>query len=595
MCGFAGLVQRDPSRSVSERFAALALKSLGRRGPDDARALSVGPVDFVHTRLSIIDHEGGVQPMQDDAGVIAYNGEIYNFEELRQPNLPYATRSDTEVLLKGLNTQGTSFLNGADGMFGFAYLNKAQQKLYVARDRYGVKPAYVLHTPEVFAFGSTMQALMPFSAKRIDRKAYVEYYTSRAAHAPRTLFEDVREVPPGWMAIFDLRSFTMEMRRWADARPRPVTRRPEGELLDELDGILHASVRAHLVADTPVASLLSGGIDSGLVTAIAAKYVPDLACFSAGFQDRRFDESPYAQAVARRYGLRHYVKFMSEETVFGLLDSWPSVMDDANAEPASVLKYVVAQFARDSGFKVVLAGEGADEFFGGYNQYWRFRLARRLSALGAHAPGLAEFAARAVGPRTRVAHFLRQASGRQGYPGTSMPFEPHLVREMFAGAEPEDFGVASLKGALFLDQSRRLPDDMLTAADRATMHASIEARVPFVTRSVADFAASLEDDMLLRGRQQKYLLRQLARRYLPAECVDRPKVGFDLPLGRWFRGRLRDVVYDTLADTWQREFLRPGAMERIVDLHMSGRADFADKIWAFVVLDRNVRAMRAIA
>lgn len=594
MCGFAGLAQRAPSEDVSERFCALALKSLERRGPDDARTLRRGAMDFVHTRLSIIDAEGGLQPMEDEAGVIVFNGEIYNYEDLRQPNTVYASRSDTEVLLKGLNTQGLAFLERVDGMFGFAYLNKAQQKLYVARDRFGIKPAYVLKTADVCAFGSTMPALMPFSGKRVDGQALVEYYSSRAPHAPRTIFEDIREVPPGCMAVLDLRSFTLEMKRWADIRPVPVTRRSEADLLAELDEILHASVKAHLVSDVPVASLLSGGIDSGLITAIAAQYVPDLACFSAGFQDRRFDESPYSQAVARRYGLRHYVKFMNEETVFGLLDSWPSVMDDANAEPASVLKYVVAQFARDSGFKVVLAGEGADEFFGGYNQYWRFRLAKRLSVLGAYAPGLAGLAERAAGPRSRIVHFLRQASGRQGFPGASMPFEPHLVAQTFRGASG-DAGVETLKEALALDQRRRLPDDMLTAADRATMHASIEARVPYVTRSVADFAASLDDDMLLRGRKQKVLLRQLALKYLPAECVERRKVGFDMPLGRWFRGRLKDVVYETLANTWQRDFLRPGAMERIVELHMSGRADYADKIWAFVVLDRNVRALRAVA
>lgn len=595
MCGFAGLVQRNPSPEVSERFCALALQSLARRGPDDARTLRRGAVDLVHTRLSIIDAEGGLQPMEDEAGIIVFNGEIYNHEELRQPNTLYASRSDTEVLLKGLNTQGPDFLDRADGMFAFAYLNKAQGKLYVARDRYGIKPAYVLKSAEAFAFGSTLQALMPFSDKRIDGQALVEYYTSRAAHAPRTMFQDIREIPPGCMAVFDLRAFTVEMKRWAQDRDIPVSRASEADLLAELDAVLHASVKAHLVSDVPVASLLSGGIDSGLITAIAAQYAPDLHCFSAGFQDKRFDESPYAQAVARRYGLRHSVKFMNEETVFGLLDSWPSVMDDANAEPASVLKYVVAQFARDSGYKVVLAGEGADEFFGGYNQYWRFRLAKRLSVLGAHVPMLAGWAEKAAGPRSRIAHFLRQASGRQGFPGTSMPFEPHLVGQMFSGVNTGEYGVDTLRQALFLDQRRRLPDDMLTAADRATMHASIEARVPFVTRSVGDFAASLGDDMLLRGAKQKYLLRQLALRYLPAECVERRKVGFDMPLGRWFRGRLRDVVYDTLANTWQRDFLRPGAMERIVDLHMSGKADYADKIWAFVVLDRNVRALRAIS
>jgi asparagine synthase (glutamine-hydrolysing) len=595
MCGFAGLAQRYPDEAAAERFRALAFKSLARRGPDAAESAVIGGVELIHTRLSIIDVEGGRQPMEDEAGAIAFNGEVYNHAELRQPNTLYKTRSDTEALLKGLNTQGIDFLNRADGMFAFAYFNKAQRKIYVARDAFGIKPAYFIAKPGVFAFSSTMPALTAFSDKTINPQAYLQYYLSRAARGANTIFSDIHEVAPGHVAVFDLDTFTVEVKRWLKQEPVAVSTKREADLLDDLDQILNFAVRRHLIADVPVASLLSGGIDSGLLTAIAARYVPDLACFSIGFKDERYDESPYSQAVARKYGLRHYVKFVDGDDLVGMMEDWPTIADDASAEPASVMRYLVSQFARDSGFKVVLSGEGADEFFGGYHQYFRFQLARKLNAVGRFFPFVDGLARTVLWPKSRLAHHLLQVAGEPEYHGTSMIFEPHMMKEVFVGYE-KDYPVAkTLKQALFLDQRHRLPDDMLTITDRSTMHASIEARVPFITRYVADFAASLPEDMILKGKHKKYLLRQLALKYLPEQCVTRRKVGFDMPLGRWLRNELRPLVEDALANTWQRAFLKPGAMERVVAAHMSGKADFADKIWAFITLERNVRALKAMA
>ncbi len=594
MCGFAGLVQRFPNEDKADRFRALARQSLAKRGPDAFDTATIGPVELIHARLSIIDVASGHQPMQDTAGAIAYNGEIYNHAELKQPNTNYQTRSDTEVLLKGLNTQGTDFLNGCDGMFAFAYYNKAQRKIYLARDAFGIKPVYFIAKPETFAFSSTIPALMAFSDKTINSAAYMQFYASRAARGANTIFSDVIEVPPGHVAVFDLDTFTVVVRKWLKQDAIAVTRRSEPELLEELDALLHFAVKRHLVSDVPVASLLSGGIDSGLLTAIAAQHVPDLACFSIGFQDKRYDESAYAQAVARKYGLRHFVKFVNGDDLVGMMEDWPTIADDASAEPASVMRYLVAQFARDSGFKVVLSGEGADEFFGGYHQYYRFKLAKQLNSIGRYFPFVGKIARDVLWPNSRLVHHLLQVTGTPAYTGTSMIFEPHMMAETFAGYANDLPSASTLKDALFLDQKYRLPDDMLTITDRSTMHASIEARVPFITRYVADFAASLDENMIIQGRHKKHLLRQLALKYLPAECVTRRKVGFDMPLGSWLRNELRPMVEETLATTWQREYLRPGAMEKIVAAHMSGKADFADKIWAFITLERNVKALRAM-
>ncbi|HRK23754.1 MAG TPA: asparagine synthase (glutamine-hydrolyzing) [Beijerinckiaceae bacterium] len=595
MCGFAGLVQRQQSIETSLKFRATAQRSLGRRGPDDFRAETVDGVELIHARLSIIDLANGQQPRIEPEGAIAFNGEIYNHADLHLPGVVYQTTSDTEVLLKGMIHRGLDFLRRADGMFAFAYLDRRARKIYLVRDLFGIKPAYFIHKPDVFAFASTIPSLMAFSDQRINPQAYLEFYLARGARGTHTLFADIHEVAPGQAVVYDLASHSIEVVAWESRRQSPERNASEADLLAELDDLLHRSVQRHLVSDVPVASLLSGGIDSGLLTAIAARYVPDMACFSIGFTDKRYDESPHSKAIAEAYNLRHFVKFVDGEDLVGMLEDWPTIADDASAEPASVMRYLVARYAHDSGFKVVLSGEGADEFFGGYNQYRRFQLARQIGSVGRFFPFLGPLAERFAWPNTRLVHYLMQATRDPSYYGTSMIFEPYLIGKVFQGNIGALPKAGSLRDALFLDQRYRLADDLLTITDRSTMHASIEARVPFITRTVADFATSLPESMLVRGSQQKYLLRKLALKYLPHEAVERPKVGFDMPLGRWLRTDLRPMVEDALDSTWQSEFIQPGAMRRIVDAHMAGKADFADKIWAFITLERNVKALKAMA
>ena len=290
-----------------------------------------------------------------------------------------------------------------------------------------------------------------------------------------------------------------------------------------------------------------------------------------------------------------YVYLSEDDDFIDLIADWPLIMDDAVANPSTVLLYALSRFAREAGYKVLLAGEGADEFFGGYHQQWRFAMAKKLNPAARFFPSIADGIERFAPHRTRLIHAAKLATGDCTFHGSSMIVEPWLAQELFAvpvGAAPF---ANTLNEALLLDQDYRLPDDMLTAADRATMHASVEARVPFVTRAVADFAASLEERHLISGFSQKVLLRKLARRHIPASCIDRRKVGFDLPLSRWFRTSLKERLLDALANTWQREFFREGALDKLVDWHLSGRANIPDKLWAFYLLEHNVRALRAIS
>lgn len=599
MCGIAGLALRHPNETLRQRFERLVRTHLARRGPDafntSVIALRDGAaLDLHHARLSIIDIAGGVQPMKSHAGTIVYNGEIYNFNELRDGQINYETRSDTEVLLRGLERDPFTFLNRADGMFAFAFYDERNQRLIVARDRYGVKPVYLFKSEKAFAFASTLHPLMALSQKEINEQALVEYYSSRGMRGANTIFKDIIEVKPGHAFIFDLGTWSLIEAPWA--QDRAVVRRKANatELAAELEDILDRSVRSHLVSDVPVATLLSGGVDSSLVTALAARHAPHVAAFTIGFRDKKYDESDFARALARRYGLKHHVLYCEDQEFLALLDQWPLVMDDAVANPSTVLLYAISDFAREAGHKVLLAGEGADEMFGGYHQHWRFNLARKLHPITRFAPCLPNWIERFAPHRTRLVHAAHMATRHCAFHGASTIFEPYLIDQTFSVRARPAPRARTLHEALQLDQKYRLPDDMLTAADRATMHASVEARVPFITKEVGEFAASLPDEMLISGFTQKVLLRRVARKHVPDECIDRRKVGFDLPLSRWFRTSLKERLFGAMQNSWQKDYFRPGALEKIVDWHMSGKANLPDKLWAFMLLENNVRALRAI-
>jgi asparagine synthase (glutamine-hydrolysing) len=596
MCGVAGLALRSWDQDFAGAFVGAAAKFLARRGPDAFNYKRATPnLVLAHSRLSIIDLVGGTQPMSDAQGSIVFNGEIYNYRELKEPDSTYQTSSDTEVLLKGMNDKGTAYLNQIDGMFAFGHFDQRRHRLTLVRDQFGIKPLYYFADRNRIAFASRLQPLMLLSAKAINRKALAEYYFLRACCGSNTIFTDIIEIRPGEAVVFDLETFAVvEKKIWAERRVVHRQQHNVGQALQTLDQAMQLAIDRHLVADVPVASLLSGGVDSGLVTALAAKRRPDLSAFSIGFQDQAFDESRYAAAVCQRYRIRHHVRYCDTSDFSSFLMEWPVIMDDVVADPSAVMLYIVSQFAHDTGYKVVLTGDGADELFGGYNQYYRFQLARRLYPYCRYFPWAVDVVRRLTNHQSRYVHFARTAVCDPNYYGTGMIFEPHLVRELVDQDDVLSEKRSDLTGALDLDLDHRLPDDMLTRTDRATMHASIEARVPFLTRYVGMASWTLGEELLLNGRTQKFLLKQLAAKYIPRSCIYRPKKGFDLPLAEWFRHGMKSFVCDTLASTWQDDYLTPGVMQSVIQDHLTCRNDNADKIWAFVLLEGNVRHLRSI-
>ncbi len=594
MCGIAGLYfKRKPNQGTLEAFAQAVQTLQADRGPDDFGAVRISErLYFFHNRLAIIDPDDAHQPMADERGVITYNGEVYNFSELRFPDETYRLHSDTEVLLRGLNRQGVGFLARTHSMFGLAYYNRHSGELLLARDRVGIKQVYYIETDEVFAFASTLKPLMQFSAGETDEDGVFDYYLNRAIKAPRTLFRDIRELEPGTVLRFDTHESKISgIARWWTPAAVARTVGDETEALHEVDRLLRRAVDYRLVSDVPVGAYLSGGVDSSLLVAIASESLPSLETFSVAMADKRLDQSHHARSVAERYGLKHRTIVAEPSSFLGDIEDWALIQDDIVADPSALMLYQISKFARDAGFKVMLSGEGADEAFGGYNAQFRYALSLRYHRLFKTLRPAAGLIDRALAKRSKLRQFAHQLINGPAYYGVAMIFEPVILDRVFRGSFDAPRSAGNLSEAIQLDIADRLPNDLLTRTDRATMSASVEARVPFLSHEILNYSLGLREDLLINGRTQKYLLKKLAERYVPKSNIYRPKVGFDLPLAAWLRGPLKPMLDDLLANSWQGGMIDLSFVGEIAALHQKGTVEASDKLWAFMMLELNRRAL----
>jgi asparagine synthase (glutamine-hydrolysing) len=597
MCGIAGLFfKRKPNPGLLGAFAHAVQTLQSDRGPDDFGAICVSDhLYFFHNRLAIIDPGRARQPMEDARGVITFNGEIYNFAELRLPDETYRLSSDTEVLLKGLNRQGVSFFEHTHSMFGVGYYDRQTAEILLGRDRMGIKQVYYIDTDEIFAFASTLKPLMQFSAGETDDDAVVDYYLNRAIKAPRTLFRDIRELEAGSVLRFDTRAGRISsVERWWSPAHVERTVGDETESLAEVDRLLRRAVDYRLVSDVPVGAYLSGGVDSSLLVAIASEVAPRLETFSVAMADQRLDESHHARAVADRYGLKHHVIIAEPETFLGDVEEWALIQDDIVADPSALMLHRLSKFARDAGFKVMLSGEGADEAFCGYNAQFRYALSLRYHPFFRTLRPAAGMIDRLLADRSKLRQFAGQLITGPSYYGVAMIFEPVILKRLFKRGLEQPRSVGSLSEALHLDIRDRLPNDLLTRTDRATMSASIEARVPFLSHELVSYSLGLSEDLLVKGHTQKYLLKKLAERYVPKSNIYRRKVGFDLPLADWLRGPLKPKFDSLLASSWQGDLIDLGFIEQIAASHQAGTIDASDKLWAFMMLELNRQALLAL-
>ncbi|HET7438006.1 MAG TPA: asparagine synthase (glutamine-hydrolyzing), partial [Nitrospira sp.] len=606
---------REPATAT---MLATMNQTLRHRGPDEDGFYRTEGAALAMRRLQVIDPAGGHQPLANEAETVwaVYNGEIYNFRELRADLVrrghAFRTRSDTEVIVHAYEEFGEGCLDRFRGMFAFALWDSVSRRLLLARDRLGIKPLHYWTSGDQIAFASEIKALLrvPDVCPRLDERALDLYLTYGYIPSPHTIFRDIHKLPPAHYLIAERGRTTLQC--YWDFAPADASTKSAREYSGELQERLRESVRAHLVSDVPLGAFLSGGLDSSTVVALMSKAMSaPVKTFSIGFRDGGYNELPYARMVADRYETDHHVLIVEPQAVKRL----PELLthfDEPFGDSSAIPTYLVAEFARRH-VTVVLTGDGGDEMFGGYEWQRRYLMTHRLRVLPLsirrQLPFLTSVIAAPVSYRARlekVRNFLLDAasSAEDGYvrrltlfdsSARALLYSPDLrghlngwnsqkaLRSWVQRLPTTDFR----NRMLYADTHFYCPEDCLTKVDRMTMAWSLEARVPLLDHTFVEFMASIPPDFKLRGLTSKYLLRQAVGDLLPAPLLAKRKQGFSIPLGAWLRGPLRVMLCDTLLGdrVRRRGWLRPETMERMINQHITGERDHAHRLWALLALE----------
>ena len=608
MCGIAGAVswEGDPETLDPRAVQAMA-DSMRLRGPDGEGMWRDAHAILAHRRLSIIDLGGGAQPMVDGELVVTFNGEIYNFVELRERlealGHTFRTKSDTEVILHAYRQWGRGCVEELDGMFAFAVWDAGKRELLLARDRFGKKPLYYRAAGGSIVFASTLTALLehPSVPRVIDDAALAEYLGLEYVVAPRTILAGVRKLEAGHALVATARG--IETFRYWQLRVDGTRDVSEADAIDELDARLTTSVRRRLVSDVPLGVFLSGGIDSSLVTAFAARAQAQVKTFSVRFTDPSFDESTHARTVADHLGTSHHEEVLDVAQAAQLVPTLGDVLDEPVGDGSIIPTTMLSRFVRRH-VTVALGGDGGDELFAGYPTYFAHRIAKFARPLRW---------ARALVDRLPVSHdnFSFDFKLKKLVSGLDAPPEernyvwlgatPKPVVDALIGGDHDIYAAARaryregqgnhLERVLYQDVGLYMCHSVLAKVDRASMSASLEVRAPLLDTAFAEYAASLPMSYKLGGplgRTSKYILKKLAYRYLPAKIVERPKKGFGMPIARWLREDLAPLVHDVLLDPRSLAAtgrLRRAVVERMLREHAEGKVDHRQRLWTLLVLE----------
>jgi asparagine synthase (glutamine-hydrolysing) len=637
MCGIAGMVDwraatpADALRSIAEAM----IETVRHRGPDAGEVWveAEGGVALGQRRLAIIDlSPGGAQPMHsaDRRFVITFNGEIYNYRdirgELQAAGHSMRSDSDTEVLLEACALWGVeAAIERAIGMFAFALWDRRTRSLILARDRLGIKPLYYAATPERVLFASQLKAFRPTPHWKptIDADAVVGYLRHAYIAQPRTIYREAEKLAPGHIltlregstpspkCFWDLRGIAIAGQRRNDPAPDAQ------EATDRLDGLLRDSVKLRMIADVPLGAFLSGGIDSSTVVALMqAQSTRPVKTFSIGFHEGGYDEAHCAKQVAAHLGTDHTEFYVEPRHALDVIPHLADWFDEPFADPSQIPTYLVSELTRKH-VTVALSGDGGDELFAGYNRYvWAERLARAVNLVPRPLRGASATALRALAPQTwnRLFAFV-PASWRPALPGDKLhkittlldnPQPDAIYRRLVSQWErPDEIAAAGQepRGPLwdpsiaqdfpdlvprmqFLDMITYLPDDILTKVDRATMAVGLEGRVPLLDHRVVAYSWSLPLEFKLRGGRSKWLLRQVLDRYVPRPLIDRPKMGFGVPIDAWLRGPLREWAESLLtpARLASDGFVRVEPVRRAWQEHLEGSRNWQYPLWTVLML-----------
>jgi asparagine synthase (glutamine-hydrolysing) len=613
MCGIAGIIHSDPSRFVSPESVRSMCDAIVHRGPDGAGQYVNGHVGIGMRRLSIIDLHTGQQPITNEDGTIwvVFNGEIYNYRELRKDlkakGHRFRTTSDTEVIVHLFEEMGEECVQRLRGMFAFAIWDARRKFLLLGRDRLGIKPLYYAAIPEGLIFASELKALLthPGIPRDLDPQAVTEYFTHLCVPGDLSIFKSVRKLPPAHVLTY--RQGQVELRRYWQVQPNPDHSRNENDWTEELRDRLRDAVDIHMVADVPVGAFLSGGLDSGMVVALMARASTEpVRTFTVGFATDAgaFDEREPARAVAQRYGTIHE-ECLLEPDVAEILPRIVHAFDEPFADSSAIPNWLICrETARH--VKVALSGLGGDELFGGYERYVGLqsgelyqkvprpvrlaisRLVRDLPNGSGTSYGrdrLKRFvAASELSPAGRYRSFIAAFGNVDDilHPDLRALLNHRMSRYQqviseLAIREALDVG-------LFTDLYLYLPDDLLTLTDRVSMAHSLEIRVPFLDHELVEFVARMPGHLKVRGLQKKFLFRKAVAPWVPEGHLHRRKQGFSIPLGAWLKGPLKPMLSDLVESRESREspWLNHTAVRKLVEEHLAGKQNHEIRLWAII-------------
>jgi asparagine synthase (glutamine-hydrolysing) len=616
MCGIAGMVLTQPSGAVTDAVIHRMCEAIVHRGPDDEGIFVKGGVGLGMRRLSIIDLVGGHQPVfnEDKTAWIVFNGEIYNFPELRTQlesrGHRFSTHTDTEVIVHLYEEYGADCVHQLRGMFAFALYDERRRKLLLARDRLGKKPLHYAVVGHGLLFASEIKAILAVAPElsTVNPEAILQYLYFGYIPDPLTSFLPIQKLPPGhWLEFEDGQ---IQLRKYWDL-PQYGTHSPGSEqgCLEELERRLAEAVRIRLISDVPLGALLSGGTDSSTVVALMARASSrPVKTFSIGFGHDDFNEAHYARIVAERFGCEHH-ELVVEPDVLETVETLTSSLEEPFGDSSMLPTYYVSCLARKH-VTVALSGDGGDEIFGGYERYAIHLRRQKFERIPAWARS---FYRAQIYPR-----LPRNMHGRKFSYNVSLPwreryvdgisFVPSFEREMPLvsqefrevlrdSSDPQSLmhryfdeapATDPVSQMLYVDTKTYMVADILTKVDRMSMATSLEVRVPILDHPFVEWVTGLPAEFKIRRGQQKYILRKLAERLgVPREALYRPKQGFALPLVHWMRHELKDLILTVLLEprTLQRGYFHPQAVPQLLDEHFRGRRNHADRIWRLLMLE----------
>lgn len=559
MCGIVGFNGRR------EEVLDEMLKSIDHRGPDDFGTYESDVCSLGHVRLSIVDLSSqGHQPMMHENLKMVYNGEVYNFKEIRteleQKGYGFESNTDSEVILKAYHCWGIEAVNKFIGMYAITIYDESSSEVVLIRDRVGVKPLYYYHDNEDFIFASELKPIMKYKDNlKISQEGLQEYFQFGYISKNLSIFEDCHKLPAGHYGVYNLNSSEFTIKEYWSILPffeLPKFQKSEEQLVDELEAILIDAFKYRMVSDVPVGVFLSGGVDSSIVAAILQKHHGDIHTFTIGFSEEKYNEASYAKEVAEHLGTNHTEKILGAKEAKEILKEFVDIYDEPFADSSGIPTTMVCQVARDAGMKVVLSADGGDEIFCGYSRYWETN--KRWKTLS-YAPNILKkvlnyvvtdisklISKKSIAYKlNRLKDLLHYSNWKEMYVDSITFFrtldlkrllKEHIERK--GKLQTHDYE-SPMQGMMLWDYHHYMVDDILTKVDRATMSVSIEGREPLLDHRIAEFMAQVPFEYKYKNGDSKYLLKKVLERYIPREMIDRPKMGFAIPILEWFREDLK--------------------------------------------------------